>query len=621
MNKSIPIIFILLLNIFGAEFEDDLNNSKIIKSYFQNGKIESIYPLKNKKMHGIVKTYYDNGNLRSEVDYKDGINDGIWRTYHENGKLETERMYANGEVVGVSKSYYETGTLRSEAFNVNGKTEGLVRMYFETGILHFERNYKNDRQEGLSKEYYKDGTLKSEAYYQDGFLHGLTKSYYPNGKIQRENIYEYNQLISAFEYTLDGQKSKVEFKIAIKPSFDCSKINTNIERLICINSELSTLDNHMSKSFFALKKTLEGDALNRLQNTQKSWLSSRQRACSSIMHKEECLEQLYKERIAFLDLKLNNNLPNLLMRYNIYRMDDYAPQWINNKLIFSGFNKDGNNFDVFELDPISGNEKILAEDIRGAKFIAQNDKYLIISEKGQMANPLIVFDKKSKKKVKQIKLESQINWGCIIDDQLVIVQSNGGKYNPSGNVLFLNLPNLEIVNTKGIVSSENIKILKNNIIAIGNYIGIYDKNFNEIAKSENIPTQSTINNRQHCSSGSIEISGTKAVAITTCGDIRIYDYPSLTLKKTIPSFSNFATLAITNGLIFVAPNDNRENYDDTRVFELDSGKYLATLPIRGSNIYAVDNKIITVKQKFANISEINIYEYDMKSLKQEHNQE
>jgi len=621
MNKSIPIIFILLLNIFGAESKDDLNNTKVIKSYFQNGKIEAIYPFKNKKIHGVAKNYYDNGNLKSEIGYKNDIYDGIWRTYHENGKLETERMYVNDKVEGTSKSYYENGTLRSEAFNVNGKTEGLVRMYFETGILYFERNYKNDKQEGLSKEYYNDGILKNEQLYKDGFLHGLTKSYYPNGKIQRENIYEYNQLISAFEYSLDGQKSQVEFKIAIKPSFDCSKINTNIERLICINSELSTLDNNMSKSFFALKKTLEGDSLHRLQNTQESWLSSRQRACSSTIHKEECLAQLYKERIEFLDLRLSNNLPNLLMRYDIYRMDDYDPQWINNKLIFSGFNKDGNNFDVFELDPISGKEKILVEDIHGAKFIAQNDKYLIISEKGQMANPLIVFDKKSKKKVKQIKLESQINWGRIIDNQLVIVQSNGGKYNPSGNVLFLNLPNLEIVNTTGIVSSENIRILKNNIIAIGNYIGLYDKDFNEIAKSERIPTQSAINNRQHCSSGSIEISGTKAVAITTCGDIRIYDYPSLTLERVIPSFSDFATLAISNGLIFVAPNDDRENYSDTRVFDLDSGKYLTTLPIRGSNIYVVDNRIITVKQKFADMSEINVYEYDMESLKQENNQE
>lgn len=616
MNKSIPIIFILLLNMFGIESIDDFNNSQIIKNYFQNGKIESIYPFKNKKIHGTVKNYYDNGNLKNEIGYKNGINDGIWRTYHENGKLETERMYVNGKVQGISKSYYENGTLRSEALEVNGKTEGLVRMYFETGILYFERNYKNDRQEGLSKEYYEDGTLKNEQLYKDGFLHGLTKWYYPNGKIQHENIYEYNQLISAFEYTLDGQKSKVELKIAIKPSFDCSKISTNIERLICINSELSALDNNMSKSFFALKKILEGDSLYRLQNTQEGWLSSRQRACSNIIHKEECLEKLYKERIAFLDLKLSNNLPNLLMRYNIYRMDDYEPQWIDNKLIFSGFNKDGNNFDVFELDPISGKEKILVEDIHGAKFIAQNDKYLIISEKDQMANPLIVFDKKLKKKVKQIKLESQINWGRIIDNQLVIVQSNGGKYNPSGNVLFLNLPNLEIVNTTGIISSENIKILKNNIIAIGNYIGLYDKDFNEIAKSENIPTQSGSNSRQHCSSGSIEISGTKAVAITTCGDIRIYDYPSLTLERVIPSFSDFATLAISNGLIFVAPNDDRENYSDTRVFDLDSGKYLVTLPIRGSNIYAVDNRIITVKQKFADMSEINVYEYDMELLKQ-----
>ena len=48
------------------------------------------------KMNGIIKSYYQNGQVETEVSYKMGVQDGPDRRYSEDGKLLLDTYYKDG---------------------------------------------------------------------------------------------------------------------------------------------------------------------------------------------------------------------------------------------------------------------------------------------------------------------------------------------------------------------------------------------------------------------------------------------------------------------------------------------------------------------------------------------
>ena len=49
-----------------------------------------------KKKNGVVKTYYDNGQLESRTNYKDSKLNGLHESWYENGKPRESTMYKDG---------------------------------------------------------------------------------------------------------------------------------------------------------------------------------------------------------------------------------------------------------------------------------------------------------------------------------------------------------------------------------------------------------------------------------------------------------------------------------------------------------------------------------------------
>lgn len=80
-------------------------------------------------------------------------------------------------------------------------------------------------------------------------------------------------------------------------SFDCSKLLSDVENMICSNSELSSLDDNLSKIY---KKTLDvTENKEYLKSEQKIWVKKRNE-CKSI----DCLKESYNNRI--INLNKNN---------------------------------------------------------------------------------------------------------------------------------------------------------------------------------------------------------------------------------------------------------------------------------------------------------------------------
>lgn len=85
-------------------------------------------------------------------------------------------------------------------------------------------------------------------------------------------------------------------------SFNCDKAATNIEKAICQNPSLSDLDDQLSSKYSQIKKEIPESEKKVLLDSQREWLSQ-QKSCETSTNLEQCLTDLYQERMAFLEQK------------------------------------------------------------------------------------------------------------------------------------------------------------------------------------------------------------------------------------------------------------------------------------------------------------------------------
>jgi len=79
-------------------------------------------------------------------------------------------------------------------------------------------------------------------------------------------------------------------------SFPCDRAKTAVEKTICGNPELSTLDEHLGRYYAAARSELKS-ADSCLVSDQRNWLRAQRDACSDAA----CLRQAYLRRLAELD--------------------------------------------------------------------------------------------------------------------------------------------------------------------------------------------------------------------------------------------------------------------------------------------------------------------------------
>lgn len=78
-------------------------------------------------------------------------------------------------------------------------------------------------------------------------------------------------------------------------SFDCAKAQSRVEKLICGDAEVSTLDEYLGRYYYGARETLR-EAAPCLAADQKQWLSSVRNACADA----GCLRKAYLERLSEL---------------------------------------------------------------------------------------------------------------------------------------------------------------------------------------------------------------------------------------------------------------------------------------------------------------------------------
>jgi uncharacterized protein YecT (DUF1311 family) len=83
-------------------------------------------------------------------------------------------------------------------------------------------------------------------------------------------------------------------------SFDCAKAKTEVEKLICTNGLLDSLDNQMHNLYTYVMKTVGESERARIRAEQREWLKRRD-TCKG----EDCLVESYKERMKALEREVD----------------------------------------------------------------------------------------------------------------------------------------------------------------------------------------------------------------------------------------------------------------------------------------------------------------------------
>jgi len=87
-----------------------------------------------------------------------------------------------------------------------------------------------------------------------------------------------------------------------KPSFDCAKARTAIEKSICSNPKLGDIDGNMGELYRQVRRSLWGNQAKLFVNEQKAWITRRDAYCGA--YDTECLIGVYQERISQLQRRL-----------------------------------------------------------------------------------------------------------------------------------------------------------------------------------------------------------------------------------------------------------------------------------------------------------------------------
>ena len=85
-------------------------------------------------------------------------------------------------------------------------------------------------------------------------------------------------------------------------SFDCARASSRVERLICSDADISTLDESLSAAYAAFLRTSSEPAT--VRRDQKDWLKQRD-ACQDV----DCIRWLYESRLAELTINAAENQP------------------------------------------------------------------------------------------------------------------------------------------------------------------------------------------------------------------------------------------------------------------------------------------------------------------------
>lgn len=168
--------------------------------------------------HGNHKTYYQNGKLQSISNFHCGLMQGNFYNYYENGNLEIQEFYFEGKLK-MSQSFNEKGFVE-EINNIEYRIKKKLELetknhkeFYENGDLKIENIIVEEENDIIEyyKEYYRNGFLKTEKTLKNNSKNGIYREYFENGNAKYEGKFNDDKPIEKqYFYNENGTILKIE---------------------------------------------------------------------------------------------------------------------------------------------------------------------------------------------------------------------------------------------------------------------------------------------------------------------------------------------------------------------------------------------------------------------------
>lgn len=287
------------------------------------------------------------------------------------------------------------------------------------------------------------------------------------------------------------------------------------------------------------------------------------------------------------------------------------------RVIFSQYSPDRNNQDVVAIDPADGSAQTLVAAVRDARFIAADDAYLVYTAGSTgVATPLVVADRRTQRRLASVRLRDRIIWGHIVGDRLIVIQWDTGRERTSASpALIYRLPTLRAERTTTLAGGHEAQLWNDKIVLLGQQLALYDLDLNRIAVAD-FPVGDA-RHRSVCAAHSLRVHGDLAIAGTNCGQVAVYELPTLRLVRVIPGFSRSHTFDVIDNMLVVVGQD-RPAPEAARVYELSTGRELARLRIQADFLAARSGYLLGMqRESFTQPVRFTRYALDLAAIRSE----
>jgi TonB family protein len=159
----------------------DENKNGQVKSYYKNGALKDLIPVKNHRVEGIYQLYFENGQLHRETEIKAGREIKVLKTYDLTGGPLDGGTLEDGD--GTMIEYYlpknnDDRSLKKYRFGTyqDGVLNGESKLYGRNGLLEESGFYKNGHLSGQWQLYREDGNFLSQVNYDADTTHPVSKT-------------------------------------------------------------------------------------------------------------------------------------------------------------------------------------------------------------------------------------------------------------------------------------------------------------------------------------------------------------------------------------------------------------------------------------------------------------
>jgi hypothetical protein len=299
-----------------------------------------------------------------------------------------------------------------------------------------------------------------------------------------------------------------------------------------------------------------------------------------------------------------------------YRPDYNSTYVIAGRLVFSQYAASGNAFDIVSLDPATLESTVLISERKGARLIANDERFVVIQQEGDVARAVVVLDAASGQELGRVRLIQPVGWGRIDGERLLLVQgSRAGGYGAEAPALAYSLPDLKLIQSTRITGGNGTLSWKDAIVSLGRELTLYDANFERLGT---IPLPlAAVRSNNSCGRRLQLVIGDQAFLTNGCGQINIVDLGSRALVRAIEGPSNFYYLQVIGDLLFAGHADDATS-PEVRAYDPTSGDLVAQLPIDASSgMYAVDGRLIALHHTEDSHSRYSLqsFEIDAASLR------